>query len=129
MRLLRSLVLLIAGLRVASAEPPTATAPAKPSATAALVSAAVAAGDWRRHPIDPASPSGAITPLLALDLRGVHVGTDRVRLAATGVALAGASLIAASHHGSFCSGPACGVGAAALLLVAPILQAAAREGQ
>jgi hypothetical protein len=106
-----------------------ASADPAPDTTAALVSAAVTAGDWRKHPIDPASPSGEITPLLALDLRGARIGDGRVRLAATGVAFAGASLIAASHHDRWCSGPGCAIGAAALLVVAPLLQAAAREGR
>jgi hypothetical protein len=122
MRRLVSLLPLVLGSHVARADP-------SPDKTAALVSAAVAAGDWRRHAVDPASPSGEITPLLALDLRGAHLGNGRVRLAATGVALAGASLIAASHHDRWCSGPACAIGAVALFAVAPLLQAAAREGQ
>jgi len=129
MRGILALLLIAAGSDSVHAEPSIEKPRPGRSATAALMSAAVAVGDWRKHAIDPASPSGEITPLLASDLRSVRVGTGRTSVAATGAALAGASLIAASHHGSWCSGPGCTVGAAALLVIAPLLQAAAREGQ
>jgi hypothetical protein len=72
---------------VASADP--ASDPAEPRSSSAALVSAVSVGDWRKHAIDPASPSGEITPLLALDLRGVRLGDRRVRTIATDAALAG----------------------------------------
>ena len=102
--------------------------PAKPSRdVAALISASVAAGDWRLHPVDESTPTLTVTPLLSVDLRGLHANRNHVELAAAGAALIGALLIAGSRSGSWCSGPACDAGVAALFVAAPLLDAAARD--
>jgi hypothetical protein len=126
-------VVFLLGLPLASADPNpgsprTDTNAPKPPGFATLIEAAMAIGDFNQHPTDPLAISATFSPLLSADIRGVHlVDGGRAELAATGVALFGASLIAMEHQGSWCSGPGCAVGAAALLFVAPLLQAAAHD--
>jgi hypothetical protein len=93
---------------------------------AALISAAVAVGDWRLHPIDDSALTLNITPALTLDVHGLRKNHNHLEAAAVGAALIGALLIASARDGNWCSGPRCDLGAAALLVAAPLLDAAAQ---
>ena len=126
---------LVAVLLAASALPAAADpAPARRVETVepragALFAAAVAAGDWRLHPDESVAQTWTSTALLSLDTRGLHAKRSRLALAATGVALIGALLIASERDSSWCHGARCDVGEAALLVAAPLLDAAARQSE
>ncbi len=99
---------------------------AVPPSASTLIAAAVAVGDWRLHPDASAAQPWSATALLSIDVRGVRAGRSKLGLAAAGIALVGALLIASDRKGSWCSGARCELGEAALLVVAPLIDAAAR---
>jgi hypothetical protein len=117
-------VLLAMSAHVVSADP-------TPPCAGALFAAVADAGDWRLHPDQDQDIARPWTPppLLSLDARGAHSGRSRLGLAATGVALVGALLIASERNGSWCHGARCDVGDAALLVAGPLLDAVARESE